>query len=540
VAQKWQLACVQKSMPDLHDGFWPISSDGKPLWFPSDPMMHNGARWGDLWRAGTHNGVTRVCHFYTQRNLWALARIWEKIAQAKTDIQFILEFCFTAAVPSCNRMYRYRLSGGGRGSGTLYIPSLSEERNVFKAFSKKASVIAKSLPGHRLDAAICTQSATDLSNMPTDSIDYIFTDPPFGGNLMYSELNFLWEAWLRVFTDQKDEAIINETQGKGLAEYETLMGKSFAEMHRVLKPGRWMTMVFHNSRGDVWQAIQESLNAAGFVIAAIGILDKQQRTFKQATTSGAVGYDVIVNCHKPKAAPTNGIRGKITDGAIIEIVTALLSEAASLPSRDRTARMLYSKTVGSFVQRGVALEDLDFKKFRTLLSKNFKEIDGHWFLSYQRPIFNGQKNLFGFISNESQAIEWLDDFLKQGPKTIGDITPHFFVALGSKQLKKELKQILEENFVEENRRWRNPSYDEQQRLKKLAASATLVEIRQYLAGTLERGITSNILCEWIKFCYDHELFEEGSKLFDHVEEVDVEPSIYVVTKKIAEICRSRL
>jgi hypothetical protein len=301
-----------------------------------------------------------------------------------------------------------------------------------------------------------------------------------------------------------------------------------------------MTMVFHNSHGDVWQAIQEGLSEAGFAIEMIGTFDKKQKTFNQATSSGAVGYDVIVNCQKPIATQINGSRSKITDDAIVAVVTDLLREEGLLPSTNRTDRMLFSKTIGSFVQRGAVIEDLDFKKFRKLLSENFKEIDGCWFLSFQRPKLDGQKNLFGFISNESQAIDWLDNFLKQGPRTIGDITPHFFIALGSTQLKKELKQILGENFVEQDGRWRNPSHEEQKKIEKLAASTTLVEIRQYLAGTFEEEIDSNILCGWIKFCYEHELFEEGAKLFEYVQEVEVDPSIYVVTKKIAEICRSRL
>ncbi len=77
---------------------------------------------------------------------------------------------------------------------------------------------------------------------------YIFTDPPFGSNLMYSELNFIWEAWLRVITNNKSEAVINNTQRKGLDEYHDLMARCFGEMQRALKPGRWITVEFHNSK----------------------------------------------------------------------------------------------------------------------------------------------------------------------------------------------------------------------------------------------------------------------------------------------------
>ena len=65
---------------------------------------------------------------------------------------------------------------------------------------------------------------------------------------MYSELNFLWEAWLKVFTNNKPEAIENKVQGKGLLEYQHLITRCFQEYYRLLKPGRWMTVEFHNSK----------------------------------------------------------------------------------------------------------------------------------------------------------------------------------------------------------------------------------------------------------------------------------------------------
>jgi 16S rRNA G966 N2-methylase RsmD len=78
-----------------------------------------------------------------------------------------------------------------------------------------------------------TQSLAAMLN-PENTVDYIFTDPPFGGNLMYSELNFLWEAWLKVYTNNKPEAIENKVQGKGPMEYQQLMTRCFQEYYRVL------------------------------------------------------------------------------------------------------------------------------------------------------------------------------------------------------------------------------------------------------------------------------------------------------------------
>ena len=83
----------------------------------------------------------------------------------------------------------------------------------------------------------------------------------------------------------------NKVQGKGLVEYQHLMTKCFQEYFRVLKPGHWMTVEFHNSKNSVWNAIQEALQIAGFVIADVRTLDKKQGSFNQMTQAGSVKQD---------------------------------------------------------------------------------------------------------------------------------------------------------------------------------------------------------------------------------------------------------
>jgi hypothetical protein len=91
-------------------------------------------------------------------------------------------------------------------------------------------------------------------------------------------------------------------QRKGLPEYQALMQRCFAEFCRILKPGRWITVEFHNSRNNVWMAIQEALLHAGFVVADVRTLDKQQKSFKQITAGGTVKQDLIISAYKPMGA----------------------------------------------------------------------------------------------------------------------------------------------------------------------------------------------------------------------------------------------
>ena len=149
---------------------------------------------------------------------------------------------------------------------------------------------------------ISNSSSTDLKNIPNNTVDYIFTDPPVGGNIDYSELSFQWESWLKIKTNNSMEAIVNTTQKKGINEYQKLMENCFIEYARVLKPGRWITVEFHNSKNSIWNAIQTSLMHAGLIIADIRTLDKKQGSFKQINSNSAVKQDLVISAYKPSSS----------------------------------------------------------------------------------------------------------------------------------------------------------------------------------------------------------------------------------------------
>jgi len=521
---------------------WPTADDGKPLWFPKLSIMFKGEKWGDTWRAGYHKGITKIEDFYTKRNLWALAKLWYLITKVEDErTRKMLQFVFTSFNPSfVSKLTRFNFGKRGNSplSGTLYVPSFVVERNISSIWETKRKSIQKlsTLIQYRGKAIVNTQSSTNLDNIPSDSIDYLFTDPPFGSNLMYSELNFIWESWLGRFTDTTNEAIVNKSQGKGITEYKNIMTRSFKEIYRVLKPDRWMTMVFHNSDGEVWQAIQDGLSHAGFVVGMIGIFDKKQRSFKQVTSSGAVGYDVVINCYKPKATVKNGIEGKTTNAAIVGFLADQLLKMPLLNSEDRTARKLHSKTIGFFMLQSKPLRTLSFEDFQKILKTDFREIDGYWYLPYQRPTTKGQKRLFGYISNESEAIEWLEELLKM-PRKYGDIAPEFFKALGHNKLQKDLQELLHDNFVEDKEMWRNPTRPERESLIKRLTDKTARQIDFYLKGQAEYTPNDETLCEWTEFCYNSGLYKEGATLFHYIDEKAVSPEIFQKTRKIAEICK---
>jgi len=347
------------------------------LWFPTDEIP---AGLDELSRV-RRSGVTTVAGLFTERNLDAIALLWDAAAKVRpARLRARALFAVTAIMVRASRLIKYipsRRLAPGPILGTMYLPSFSAEVNVLKMFERRINAVCRAadyIGGDRPGGDLCisTQSAAGLPAVPDASIDYVFTDPPFGHNIMYSELNFLWESWLGWWTETRDEAVVSKSQGKGVVEYGELMAGSFAEIHRVLRPGRWMTLVFHNTRADVWAAIQDGVDAAGFHIEAIQTLDKQHETFKQVTADGAVGYDVVVNCRKRA--------GKRARNRTLEPAGVLRSLLAAAPEgrcKERKARYLHARLTGELMKAGAKVT-VSYKDVVRLLRENFTLEGGYW------------------------------------------------------------------------------------------------------------------------------------------------------------------
>lgn len=438
-----------------------------PYWFPTDRMPEGY----NTEQPKVSHGLTHVHHFYTERNLWVLGALIAYVAEYSMEpIQAFLRFLFEQWIIGFSLLNRYsplHFSQNNRNlSGTLYVGSQISEVSPKYAFPEKIKRLIRAF-GNYLPAHIITISTNNSSHLKLQNniIDYIFTDPPFGGNLMYSELNFLWEAWLRVFTNNKPEAIENKVQGKGLPEYQRLMTECFKEYYRVLKPGRWMTVEFHNSKNSVWNAIMEALQTAGFVIADIRTLDKKQGSFKQVTSASAVKQDLIISCYKPNEGLEE--RFKIEAGSeegVWDFVRMHLKKLPVFISKDGKAEviaerqnyLLFDRMVAFHVQRGVTVP-LSAAEFYEGLAQRFPERDGMYFLPDQVVEYDKKRmkikevmQLELAVTDESSAIQWLKINLNRKPQTFQELHPQFIKEIGGWQKHEkplELLEILEQNFL---------------------------------------------------------------------------------------------
>jgi len=442
-----------------------IDKVGTPYWYPQD-LLPDGDKMADPRGVG----IKVASDFYTKRALHNLAMYCALARESKLDGRLLINLTSSAVVLS--RQYRFRSQGGSLGAGggpmngTLYVPSLIKEIPVTKVLGEHIERMSNVLRMLTKDGNILqTGSLSCLPSLGSDGIDYLFIDPPFGSNIMYSELNFLWEAWLRVRTNNKEEAIENRTQRKGSDEYRLLMAKCFEEAYRVLKPGRWMTVEFSNTRAAVWNSIQTALAEAGFIVANVSSLDKKQGSFNAVNNTTSVKQDLVISAYKPNGGFEERFQKEVqSEEGVWDFVRTHLKylpvtkrQGASLllvPERD--PRILFDQMIAFYVRKGYPVP-ISSQEFQVGLAQRFIERDGMYFLPEQAAEYDRKKMTSGepaqaslFVSDEGSSIQWLRHLIKEKPQTFSDINPQFMQQLGGwskNETQLDLRELLNQNFL---------------------------------------------------------------------------------------------
>ena len=432
---------------------------------PPMHMTHERARMD-------YSGVTHVHHFFLARAAHALAAMWRRAnTHADLRLRHMLLYFVEQALWTMSALNRFRPTGYSQVNqyltGVYYIPSQHAECSPWYVLTGKLkrleATFRRSLPTYNA-GSVTTVSMTAALGIPDNSVDYVFTDPPFGENIYYADLNFLVESWHRVLTNAAPEAIVDRFKRKGLPDYQRLMQRCFEEYRRVLKPGRWMTVVFHNSKNAVWTAIQEAMLAAGFVVADVRTMDKQQGSYRQVTST-AVKQDLVISAYKPNDGLEE--RFTLTSGTEEGVWDFLRTHLGQLPVfvakegrvevvGERQPHLLFDRMVAFHVLRNVTVP-LSVGEFLAGLARRFPERDGMAFLPDQvveydkkRLVVQEVVQLEIFVVDESSAIQWLKRQLDRKPQSFQDIHPQFLREVAGWQRHEkmpELSEVLDQNFL---------------------------------------------------------------------------------------------
>jgi DNA modification methylase len=502
-----------------------------PYWYPTDKIIK-----GDKTGEPLREGITHVHHFYTKQNLWVMSTFWDKINNLRNNrIAHALKLSHSSANPTLSKMRRYRADkkGGGVLPGTLYISSITTPPNVILSISRNIDFVYNGIveiQNNNCNSIVSTSCASYLP-ISDNSTDYIFTDPPFGNNLMYSELNFLWESWLKIRTNNKTEAIENRSQGKTIQDYQVIMTRCFKEYFRILKPGKWMTVEFSNTSAAVWNGIQIALQRAGFVIANVASIDKQQGSFNAVTSTTAVKQDLVISCYKP----SDNFEHQFTDntGNTQSVRMFLEEHLRHLPIHfasnqkttaiiERSPKILYDRLISLYIMRGLPVP-LDAADFQELLVSKFIERDGMYFLPDQVEEYDEKKaampqfeQMAINFETERDGLEWLRIELNKTSQTYSDLHPKWMKAITAVRkgdILPELKVLLEENFIQLlDGKWRSPDIHEAKDREIMRNKNLLKEFHGYLElarnpkGKRLKDVRVEALLAGFKHCWTNKDF----------------------------------
>ncbi|MCI0726506.1 MAG: site-specific DNA-methyltransferase [Chloroflexi bacterium] len=501
-----------------------------PYWTPPERMMNapeDQERWGMLFRSGVA-AFQKVTDVYTPRNLYALASLLN-LAEPDSTMRFVIH----SILLNASRMYRHRTTGGGGPAGNISVAQVHREMNVSQLLESKVGDMKRGFLelsfevfNEQPKVIISTQSSTNIE-VPQNSIDYIFTDPPYGDKFPYGELNFIWEAWMG-FRPQwhEQEIIVNPVQGKTENDWASLMKKVVQECFRVLKPGRWLSLCYHDTSEGTWQLVQDIMAEAGFISETSETslyIDTGQKSFKQLIAEKVTKRDLVINFRKPRhdelPQPLT-LSGDEDAATFTQKAMAILRETLEAHPGSLADR-LYDELVSRLVRQG----SFERHNFDDLLRRVAEPVDGRWYLLETADQPDAAES-----AKEETAAARLEAFMQAHLSENPDETGIHFSDLFEQNLyvqdkpRRVLKEWLPEFFFRtEAGTWRPPANKEEREQKAaLRSTGTLRRIKRFGNALLEgvppaeRDRPENVATAggWIRQCRRAGLYELGRALYE--------------------------
>lgn len=152
-------------------------------------------------------------------------------------------------------------------------------------------------------------------NLPSNTIDLVITDPPYAGNVQYSELADFYYVWLQLglkdtypwfrepLSPKKAEIITNTTRKKTGKDFQENLSSVFKEVHRVLKPEGLMIFTFHHKKVDAWAVMTQSVLDNGFYFVAVYPVWSEMKTSTQIRGKASIEFDAVFVCKQREETP---------------------------------------------------------------------------------------------------------------------------------------------------------------------------------------------------------------------------------------------
>ena len=177
------------------------------------------------------------------------------------------------------------------------IPIIGRISPIFEVLSRNANTLLQCGTSEKID-------------VPDGVADAVVTDPPYYGNVMYSELSNFFYVWLRIalknryshFTSDlvqnEHEIIENRVQEKGETEFLSSLTKVFSEAVRILKDDGVFVFTFHHKSSVVWGTLLKVVLDSGLYVSAVYPVRSEMRASAHLHDTSNIIMDIILVCRK--------------------------------------------------------------------------------------------------------------------------------------------------------------------------------------------------------------------------------------------------
>jgi DNA modification methylase len=332
--------------------------------------------------------VQNIEELFTSRQLAQLAYLKSLIVKIKdVGIRDSLLLCFSSALNKFNLTFHYTRSGGGGDSGMFRYyryriapqPGQNALSSIFRTkFSKllaaKREMAPIITPDNFTNVELYKGDAAKLQHIRTESVDYIYTDPPYGSKIPYLDLSVMWNAWLDLPVTKEDyevEAIEGGERKKTKADYSQRIAEAIREAYRVLKYDRWMSFVFQHQDPSYWHLIVETAQKVGFEYMGTVSQRVGQSSFKKRQNPFTVLHgQLTINFRKTRNPETIM---KVNLGYETTQIVIQTAEAIIAKNQGATIEQIYNDLIVRGMEMGFLHElSREHQNIQPLLLENFE------------------------------------------------------------------------------------------------------------------------------------------------------------------------
>lgn len=423
LALQREFAAIEDSCRQYIERLYSLSDEQleqEPLdaWYPSGLLLPKNA------------DAHRIEELFTRRQLLALSRLYRHISHIEDSVlRDLLRFAFSATLNKCNLTYSTTQGRSeGRGNSGImhtyryWIPKNPVELNVWNEFSRKFKNLLRvkretnQAIGQKYSRLRVVQgSATQLTkSLDQESVDYIFTDPPYGSHIAYLDLSTMWNAWLGFEVKPEDkqlEVIEGGDLDKSRDDYARLLQDSLHEMRQVLKWNGWLSIVFAHKDLSYWHVLIEAAQEAGFEYANTVVQESFQFSrHKRANPLSVLSGELILNFQKKRKSRRIRFNNSLENES--EFLIGQVEELLSLKELGLTTEEIYNHLIPRLLEHGLLQngQKTGLTRLNELLKTRFfyDESSSRWYPS-MAAAQKGKKEIDLIRANRQLALDLSHD-----------------------------------------------------------------------------------------------------------------------------------